>query len=71
MKKLATLVTIFAFISTTQVQAATTGEGSASSTQASNSIAWQNWAVAAGALVAATIGVIVVATNNGSANNSH
>lgn len=71
MKKLATLLTVTALVSTTSLRADVLGEGSVNSTAASNSIAWQNWTVAASALVAAGIGVAVVATNNGSASNSH
>ncbi|MDP1608493.1 MAG: hypothetical protein Q8L98_04160 [Chlamydiales bacterium] len=44
------------------------GEASIQSTQAAQSSTWQNWAVAGGALVAAAIGVLLVATNSGSAS---
>ena len=42
------------------------GDGSVGSAQAAQSSNWQNWAVAGGALVAAAIGVVIVATNSGS-----
>lgn len=45
------------------------GEASIQSTQAAQSTTWQNWAVAGGALVAAAIGALLVATNSGSASH--
>lgn len=48
----------------------TPGMAAASSTQATKDMAnWQNWIFAAGALVAAAVGVIVVATNTGSGSD--
>ncbi len=42
------------------------GDASAGSAKAAQSTNWQNWAVAGGALIAAAIGVVIVATNSGS-----
>lgn len=43
------------------------GDGAADSAKAAQATDWQNWAVAGGALIAAAIGVVIVATNTGSA----
>jgi hypothetical protein len=43
------------------------GDASVGSTKAAQSISWQNWVVAGGALIAAAVGVVIVATNSGSA----
>lgn len=43
------------------------GEASASSAQAAQYSGWQSWAIAGGAILTAAIGIVLVATNSGSA----
>ena len=71
MKKMIALITVLTLNTTIPLSAEALGEGSASSVKAAQSTNWQNWTVAGVALVAAAIGIIVVATNNGSASNHH
>src|SRR5689334_11410330 len=43
------------------------GEASASAAYVAQSSGWQTWAIAGGAILAAAIGIVLVATNSGSA----
>jgi hypothetical protein len=71
MKDLIISLALLSMISTPSLSAAELGEGSSGAAKAAQSSNWQNWAVAGGAIVAAAIGVIIVATNNGSLSTHH
>ena len=69
MKKLTTLFTLAALISTANLSADEVG--GASSAGAKTSSHWQHGAIAGGAIVATAISVIAVAVNNSSNSNVH
>ena len=69
MKKNIALLILILFFFTPKLSAQDVGTAAAVSTQTASSNSWQSWVFGISALIAATIGVVVVALNPGS--NSH